>query len=136
MARVPDYTKVVITYDAYVRGNGSQTIVNTVSVNDEDETITTTKSYGTVSEGEGAIASFKIVKVDGYDANKKLEGVRFRIFAENPNIDFGGGVKELVLETDQNGEIVIDGERYQIMFNEIYHVQEVEPLEDYGTIGF
>ena len=107
-----------------------------MSVNDEDETITTTKSYGTVTEGEGAIASFKIVKVDGYDANKKLEGVRFRIFAENPNIDFGGGVKELVLETDENGEIVIDGAQYQIMFDEIYHVQEVEPLEDYGTIGF
>ena len=133
---VPDSTGVVITYDADVRGNGSQTIVNTVSVNDEDETITTTKSYGTVSEGEGAIASFKIVKVDGYDANKKLKGVKFRIFAENPNIDFGDGVKELVLETDENGEIALDGEQYQIMFGEIYHVREVEPPEDYGTIGF
>ena len=136
---VPDSTRVVITYDADVRGNGSQTIVNTVSVNDEDETVTTTKSYGTLSEGQGAVSSFKIVKVDGYDANKKLEGVKFRIFAENEGIDFGekaGHVKELVLETDENGEIVLDGDQYEIFFDECYHVQEVAPLPDYGTIGF
>ena len=136
---VPDSTKVVITYNADVRGNSSQTIVNTVSVNDEDETITTTKSYGTVSEGEGAIASFKIVKVDGYDANKKLSGVRFRIFAENPALSFDGEanqVKEIELTTDDNGEIVLDGGEYTFHFNECYHVQEIEPLPDYGTISF
>lgn len=136
---VPDSTMVVITYDADVRGNGSQTIVNKVSVNDEDETTTTTKSYGTVTEGEGAVASFKIVKVDGYDANKKLEGVRFKIFAEKSGIDFGEKVnhaKELFLETDENGEITLDGRLYDIYFNECYHVQEVEALEDYGMISF
>ena len=136
---VPDSTKVVITYDADVRGNGGQTIVNKVSVNGEEETVTTTKSYGTVSEGQGAIASFKIVKVDGYDANKKLEGVQFKIFAVNPEIDFGEKVdhaKVLTLTTDENGEIMLDGEEYDFYFNEVYHIQEVEPLDDYGTIGF
>jgi hypothetical protein len=46
---VPDSTNVVITYDADVRGNHNQTIVNKVSVNGEDETVTTAKSYGTDS---------------------------------------------------------------------------------------
>lgn len=137
---VPDSTKVVITYDADVRGNGSQTIVNKVSVNGQEETIETIKSYGSLSEGEGAIASFKIVKVDGYDANKKLKGVTFKIFAENPDIYFNAErtIKEILLTTDENGEIVLDGGggQYLFYFDECYHVQEVEPLPDYGTISF
>ena len=135
---VPDSTKVVITYDADVRGNGGQTIVNKVSVNGEEETVTTTKSYGTVTEGQGAIASFKIVKVDGYDANKKLSGVTFKIFAENPALSFDkdGQIKEIELTTDDNGEIALDGEDYDFYFDQCYHVREVAPLPDYGTISF
>ena len=136
---VPDSTKVVITYDADVRGKGSQTIVNTVSVNDEDETITTTKSYGTVSEGEGAIASFKIVKVDGYDANKKLSGVKFKLYAQNSGINFGEDTDyatELVLETDKNGEIILDGKDYDFYFGVKYYLEEIEAPENYGTISF
>ena len=136
---VPDSTKVVITYDADVRGNGDQEIVNKVTVNGEEETIQTEKSYGSASEGEGAIASFKIVKVDGYDANKKLQGVTFKIFAENPTLDFGVNAhhdKELLLTTDENGEIILNGAVYDFYFNECYHIREVKPLEDYGTISF
>ncbi|MBR2823491.1 MAG: hypothetical protein IKE24_07395 [Clostridia bacterium] len=135
---IPDSTKVVITYEASVRGTGSQTIVNKVTVNGQEETVTTEKSYGSNSEGEGAVASFKIVKVDGYDANKKLEGVQFKIFAENPNIYFDKDktVKELILPTDENGEILLDGDLYQLYFDECYHIQEVAPLPDYGTISF
>ncbi len=133
---IPDSTKVTITYDANVRGNGSQTIVNKVSVNGKDETVENTKSYGSASEGEGAQASFKIVKVDGYDANKKLQGVKFKVFCENPDVDFGGGQKELILVTDENGEITFDGDAYTFYFDEVYHVQEVEAPEDYGTISF
>ena len=136
---VPDFTKVVITYDALVIGNASQTIVNKVTVNGKDKEVSTTKSYGHSSEGQGAIASFKIIKVDGYDANKKLEGVQFRIFAENPELDFGEKHhhdKELLLETDAKGEIILDGAEYQILFNEKYYVQEVAAPENYGTISF
>ena len=85
---------------------------------------------------EGAQASFKIVKVDGYDANKKLQGVKFKVFCENPDVDFGGGQKELILVTDENGEITFDGDAYTFYFDEVYHVQEVEAPEDYGTISF
>ncbi|MBR7034093.1 MAG: hypothetical protein IKI03_10765, partial [Clostridia bacterium] len=137
---IPDATKVVVTYNAEVRGNGSQTIVNKVTVNGYSKTDESHDEFGDSDEGEGAVASFKIVKVDGYDANKKLSGVRFRIFAENPNLDFGEKngqvIKELILETDENGEIVLDGEDYIFYFNETYHVREIEPPENYGTIGF
>ena len=135
---IPDSTKVTITYEANVRGNGSQTIVNKVSVNGKDKTIENTKSYGSASEGEGAQASFKIVKVDGYDASIKLQGVKFKVFCENPNLDFnnGGGLKELTLVTDENGEITFDGNAYTFYFDEVYHVQELEAPENYGKISF
>ena len=129
----------MITYDAFVRGNSTQTIVNKVTVNGDEETISESSDYGAPEEGSGSIASFKIVKVDGYDANKKLSGVRFRVFAENEDLDFGEGndhVKVIELVTDEKGEIVFDGEDYDFYFDEVYHVQEVEPLEDYGKIGF
>ena len=77
---IPDSTKVVIEYEAEVRGNGPLTITNKVSINGYDEEIISEKEYGVADEGEGAQASFKIVKVDGYDANKKLSGVRFKVF--------------------------------------------------------
>ncbi|MBQ1892062.1 MAG: hypothetical protein II164_06950, partial [Firmicutes bacterium] len=136
---VPDSTKVVITYTAMVSGNGLQKIVNKVSVNGDEEDVDDTADYGTADEGEGAIASFKIVKVDGYDANKKLSGVKFKIFADNPDLNFGsraGNATEIELVTDENGEIVLDGEEYTFYFNVVYHVQEVEAAEDYGLVGF
>ena len=136
---VPDATQVVITYDAFIRGNGSQKIVNKVSVNGRDETVEDVNDYGSATEGTGAIASLKIVKVDGYDANKKLEGVQFKIFAEDPDLNFGPSVdnaKEITLTTDENGEIILDGAQYRFYFNKVYHVQEVDPPPDYGNLGF
>ena len=135
---VPDSTKVVITYTAEVRGNGSQKIVNKVTVNGDEEDVDDTADYGAIDEGQGAIASFKIIKVDGYDANKKLSGVRFRVFAVNPDLSFDKDnlVKEIELETDTNGEIVLDGAEYLFYFDELYHVQEIEAPPDYGSPGF
>ena len=134
---IPDATKVVIEYDALVVGNGQQTIVNKVSINGKDETVDNTKEYGSASEGEGAVASFKIVKVDGYDAGKKLPGVKFRLFSENGlYFDDDNTVSEVFLTTDENGEAVIDGQNINIYFNEVYHLQEVEGPDDYGKIGF
>ena len=106
---VPNETKVTVTYETMITGNGSQKFTNTVSILDQKETVERTKNFGSEGEGEGAVASFKIVKVDGYDANKKLQGVKFKISCENPDVDFGGGKKELILETAENGEITLDG---------------------------
>ena len=134
---IPDATKVVIEYDALVVGNGQQKIVNKVSVNGKDETVESTKEYGSASEGEGAIASFKIVKVDGYNAGKKLSGVRFRLFSEKGlYFDDENTVSEVFLTTDENGEAFIDGNAINIYFNEVYHLQEVEEADGYGKIGF
>ncbi len=134
---VPDSTKVVITYDADVRGNGEQTIVNTVSVKDRTKVSQNKNEYVSDSGGEASIVSFKIVKVDGYDANKKLSGVPFRVFCENPDLDFGekaNHANEIVLTTDENGEIEFDGAVYDFYFGQQYIVQEVEAPENYATV--
>ena len=141
--KVPDATTVTITYNAFVRGNGYQTIVNKVKVKGEEDTVTNTKSYGTATEGQGAIPKLKIVKVDGYDANKKLAGVKFLVFAENPNLDFGPNTepephaKEIILTTNENGEIVLDGTQYTYYLNQtLYHVREIEAPSNYGNLSF
>ena len=38
--------------------------------------------------------------------------------------------------TDEKGEICLDGEAYDLYFNEVYHVQEIEPPKGYGGISF
>ena len=125
-------------------GNGSVKITNHVHVLDEDEKPELTKEYGSASEGQGALANFTIVKCDGYDANKKLEGVQFKIFAENPNVNFGRNAnyaKEITLTTDEEGKIVLNGDEdqengYSFFFGVRYHIQEVEVPDDYAAIGF
>ena len=134
---IPDNTKVTITYDAFVRGNGEQTITNKVTALDEEEVVEDTKDYGSASEGQGAIASFKIVKTDGYDANKKLSGVRFKIYAANDELDFGEDndyAKEIILTTNQDGEIILDGDQYEFYFDELYYVEEIDPPPGYGRL--
>lgn len=134
---VPNETKVTVTYEAMVTGNGSQRFINTVSVLDDSATVDKTKDFGAQGEGEGAVASFKVVKVDGYDANKKLEGVQFKVFCEDPDLAFDKqGTKEIILTTDENGEIVLDGAQYDFYFGEVYHIQEVEAPDDYAPLGF
>ena len=111
-----------------------------MSVNGKDKTVEDIKDYGAEGEGEGALAKFKIVKVDGYDATKKLKGVKFKIFANDPNVSFDdAGTKELHVETDENGEIILDGNNHNFYFddqNVTYHIQEEEAPEDYGKISF
>ena len=134
---IPDHTKVIIEYDAFVRGNGVQTITNTVSALEDKKNVVSIKEYGALSEGEGAIASFKIVKVDGYDANKKLSGVKFKVYAANDELDFGENhdyAKEIILETDENGEIIFDGDQYDFYFDELYYVEEIDPPPGYGRL--
>lgn len=134
---VPDHTKVVITYDAFVRGDGEQTITNKVSALDDEEVVEDTKDYGAASEGQGAIASFRIVKVDGNDANNKLEGVKFKVYAQNDELDFGERndfAKEIILETDEDGEILFDGDKYDFYFDELYYVEEIDPPPGYGRL--
>ena len=134
---IPDSTAVTITYEAMVVGNGPVTITNDADINGKEEHTESTKIYGGAGEGDAAVASFKIVKVDGYDASKKLEGVQFRLFAENPDLSFDSeGTKELILTSDENGEVIIDGDVFEIFFSEVYHLQEIEPLDGYGTISF
>ena len=134
---IPDSTAVTITYEALVVGNGEVTIKNDAEINGREEHTESTKIYKVTGEGESALASFKIVKVDGYDASKKLEGVQFKFFAENADLSFDSkGTKELILTSDENGEVLIDGDEFEIFYGEVYHLQEIEPLDGYGTISF
>lgn len=135
---IPNSTKVTITYNALVVGSGSVTISNVASTSGRTSSTTNTDNYASSAEGTGDVAKLKIVKVDGYDASKKLQGVRFRFYPENSDLAFTstGNVKELILTTDDKGEITIDGDQYLIYFNQKYYLQELEPKPGYGNISF
>ena len=146
---VPDETKVTITYSALVTGTGEQTINNVVTVKGKSEEVVDKESYVPDASGEAGLVSFKIVKVDGYDATKKLEGAKFKIYCENENVNFGpnaNNAKELILETDEKGEIILDGDVTEGGYTfwlydaetsptNIYHIKEIEAPDTYASIN-
>ena len=140
---IPDSTAVTITYDAMVVGNGSVHYINTVKANGEIKTVDKTISINIEGEGSGAVADLKITKVDGYDANKKLAGVKFKLYAADGrslSLDENEDLKEVILETDENGVLHIDGNKYKIFLGADpsvkYYLEEVAPPDGYGTISF
>ena len=142
---IPDSTAVTITYDAMVVGNGNVNYINTVEVRGERKTVDKTAEINIEGEGSGAIADLKITKVDGYDANKKLAGVQFKLYAADGrslSLDEDEDIKEVILETDENGVLHIDGNLYQIFLGSTaeqsvkYYIEEVEAPDGYGTSSF
>ena len=148
---IPDNTKVVVTYKALVTGYGEQEIENIVTVKDEEAKVWNKSEYGSASQGGASLVSFKIAKVDGYNAAKKLAGVKFKIWCENPNVNFGpkvGNATVLILETDENGVIELSSEKCDFYYYDaddpsdpsaamnIYHLQEIAPPDGYGSINF
>ena len=141
---IPDSTKVVITYNAMVVGNGSIHYKNVVEARGQKETVERTAYVDIQGEGEGAVADLKVVKLDGYDANKKLAGVPFKLYSADltksgTRYDLSldhSGVYEMILTTDENGVLSIDGREMMIYFNVKYYLEEVEAPEGYQKITF
>ena len=142
---IPDSTAVTITYDAMVVGNGPVNYKNTVEVKGVIKEVDKTVTINIDGEGTGAVADLKITKVDGYDANKKLAGVKFKLYAADGrslSLDESEDIKEVVLETDENGVLHIDGNQYQIFLEGTaeesvkYYLEEIEAPEGYSTISF
>ena len=140
---IPDSTKVEITYNAMVVGEDSVNYKNTVEAHGEIETVDRTTNIHIEGEGVGAVANFKVLKVDGYDANKKLAGVKFKLYAaDGRSLKKDEEVKELILETDENGQIFIDGNELEIFLaatkeeSVTYYLEEVDPPEGYQSIAF
>ena len=141
---IPDSTKVVITYNAMVVGNGSVNYKNVVEANGVTETVERTTSINIEGEGDGATADLSVVKVDGYDANKKLSGVQFKLYSadltesgEQYDLSLDhSGVYEKILITDENGVLKIDGTQINIYFGVKYYLEEVAAPEGYQNISF
>ena len=140
---IPDSTAVTITYDAMVVGNGPVNYKNTVEVKGEKKEVDKTVNINIEGEGKGAVADLKITKVDGYDANKILAGVKFKLYAaDGRSLKEDENLREAILETDADGVLHIDGNEYEIFLGSTaetsvkYYLEEVEAPEGYGTLSF
>lgn len=141
---IPDSTKVVITYNAMVVGNGHVEYKNVVEANGVKETVKETADIHIDGEGEGATADLKVVKVDSYDASKKLAGVKFKLYSadltetgEHYDLSLDdSGVYEMELTTDQDGVLSINGTEIRIVIGVKYYLEEVEPPEGYQNLSF
>ena len=139
---VPDSTAVTITYDAMVVGNGRITYKNTVEAKGKYETVERTAEINIEGEGEGATADLNISKVDGNDANIKLEGVRFKLYSEKDkngdrhdlSLDLSG-VYEMILATDADGVLAIDGTEMRIVMGVKYYLEEIAAPDGYQILS-
>ena len=137
---VPDGTSVVIEYYATVTGSGSFKYENTVSYGDENEVVSKDFSISIDGGGIGEIAHLKIVKVNGYNGRDKLQGVQFKLYAEdrqtNLNKDSNSApFYEMTLTTDGDGMLDINGEDILLYFDKKYILEEIDPLPGYMNIG-
>lgn len=141
---IPDETSVTITYDAMVIGAaGSVTYSNEVEANGEKEIVTKNVEMSSSGGGQGSQLSIKAVKVDGYDASKKLSGIKFKLYSASDlslysNDHAKYGTKEEIIETDENGVLDISYEKYgfSLYENEKYYLEEIDPLPGYMRISF
>lgn len=141
---IPDSTKVVITYNAMVVGNGIIHYTNVVEANGQTETVEKTTEVNIEGEGEGAVADLKVVKLDGYDASKKLAGVQFKLYSADLT-DSGSrydlsldnsGVYEMILTTDKDGVLAIDGKKMKIIIGVKYYLEEIAAPDGYQKLSF
>lgn len=139
---VPDSTAVTITYDAMVVGNGPITYKNTVEAKGKHETVGRTADIHIEGEGDGATANLNISKVDGNDANIKLEGVQFKLYSEkDKNGDRydlslnGSGVYEMILTTNADGVLAIDGTKMRIVMGVKYYLEEIAAPDGYHILS-
>ena len=141
--QIPDETAVTIEYRAMVVGTGSVTYKNEVEANGEKEIVQENVDMSSGGGGEASQLSVKVVKVDGYDANKKLQGVKFRLYsstgislypADHPKY----GTSSEIIETDENGVLDISYEKYgfSLVEDERYYLEELEAAPEYQIISF
>ncbi|MBP3894039.1 MAG: hypothetical protein J6D34_08370, partial [Atopobiaceae bacterium] len=146
---VPDSTSVVITYDATVMGTGKGIeFSNTAVIGGYRDTEWRSKDMGASGEGTGSLISLKVLKVDGYNANKKLAGVQFKFYAAD-GTPVGkvsedaetATVTELYYTTGSDGTFTIasgqpdDNGVYADLYDKIlYKLEEVQPIADYNPL--
>ncbi|MBP3898401.1 MAG: LPXTG cell wall anchor domain-containing protein [Mogibacterium sp.] len=89
--------------------------------------------------GEASIYKMTISKVDGYDASKKLAGVKFLLTCDSES----ALPEPKVLTTDANGLIVLDGDPdsedykgFNLYGGVQYHLTEIEEPDNYMKVGF
>ena len=127
-----------------VVGNGHVEYKNVVEANGIKETVKETADIHIDGEGEGATANLKVVKVDSYDASKKLAGVKFKLYSadltetgEHYDLSLdGSGVYEMELTTDQDGVLSINGTEIRIVIGVKYYLEEVAPPDGYQNLSF
>ena len=140
---IPDETAVTIEYRAMVVGTGTVTYKNTVEARGKSKYVEKDVDMGSSGGGEATQFSVKAVKVDGYDANKKLQGVKFKLYSSSgislyPQDHPKHGRNWEILETDENGILDISYEKYgfSLVEDEKYYLEEQEAAPDYQLITF
>ena len=140
---VPDATKVEITYKAKVLGNNDVQIQNEAEVQGYSDDVNVTKDMGASGEGEANLVELKILKVDAYNQNKKLKGVKFKFYAKDGRAVSTDGHKELYYTTGDDGTFMIEsgkpddrGVKAEIFFNLEYKLEEIDPPADYARMPY
>ena len=146
---IPDQTKVIIEYSALVLGKGPVEFGNEVTAGDWEDRTKNSYTFKTDSEATGVGIYFPVLKVDESNNRIRIPGVKFKLTAPNgyPLKD-EEDLYEVILETDENGVILIDQSKYVLYFYDaagtfdeddpstyiVYTLAEVEPAAGYAPV--
>lgn len=146
---IPDETKVEITYTAKVMGSGTGIHVkNEAKIGDYKKVVDEWKDMGAVGEGEASVINLKVLKVDAYNQNKKLDNVKFKFYradGEPVGKKDGADVYELYYHTNDDGVLFIDGDASatddkgaspELYAGVEYKLEEIEAKDGYGKMAY
>ena len=148
---IPDQTKVVIEYSAVVLGTGPVEFSNDAAAGDWEDGTKETYTFSTHSTGTGVGVYFPVLKVDENNNRIRIPGVKFKLTAPKGfSLKKGENLYEVTLETDANGELLIDQSKYVLFFYDaadnfrqddpktyvVYTLTELEPPAGYAPLGF
>ena len=148
---IPDQTKVVIEYSAVVLGTGPVEFSNDAAAGDWEDGTKYTYTFESHSHGTGVGVYFPVLKVDVNNNRIRIPGVKFKLTAPKGfSLKKGENLYEVTLETDANGELLIDQSKYVLFFYDaadnfrqddpktyvVYTLTELEPPAGYAPLGF
>ncbi len=111
--KIPDATKTVITYDAYVTGKGNQTYTNTATLEGYTDHVEQSVTVESSGSGSGSNPYIDIHKVSAEDHKKSLAGATYQLYRydsdgnKSPVVDNNG--ENVTFTTDDEGKARIIG---------------------------
>jgi len=133
--KIPNSTKVTITYQARTTGTGTISYNNVAQLNGQSKTVTGTETVTTSGSGTASNPSIRILKTASGDMSTKLAGATFALLDSNGNAITDKNGKAVTVTTGSDGTATVSGDQnkkgWVLETGTTYYLKETVAPEGY-----